>query len=143
MTARQRRQLALGWRDASGAVAVEFAFVGPILVLMLCGIMSYGGYFWISHAVQQVANDAARVALAGVTMSERETLAREVLADEIDDYAYLDPAKAVAKVVGGEHVVTVEIIYDASTSGFWAMRGIVPMPNAAVKRTATVRLGGY
>ncbi|MCC7268336.1 MAG: pilus assembly protein, partial [Caulobacteraceae bacterium] len=29
-----------------GAAAVEFAFVGPVFVLMLCGIMAYGGYFW-------------------------------------------------------------------------------------------------
>lgn len=130
-------------RDTSGAAAVEFAFVGPLLVLMLCGIMGYGGYFWISHAVQQVANDAARAALAGLTLTEREALAREVLADEIDDYAYLDPSNAVARVVGQEHTVTVEIVYDASSSGFWALRQIVPMPSPSVTRTATVRLGGY
>jgi len=49
-------------RDQSGATAVEFAFLAPVLILILMGITGYGGYFWMSHSVQQLANDAARAA---------------------------------------------------------------------------------
>lgn len=140
---RAMQMLRRGWRDAGGAAAVEFAIVGPVLILMLCGIMGYGGYFWISHAVQQVANDAARTALAGLNLPERQSLAQEVLADEIDDYAYLEAANAGIEVLGGEHTFTVQVTYDASGSAFWVLSKIVPMPDSQVRRTATVRLGGY
>ena len=54
-------------RDRSGATAVEFAFLAPVLIFILMGITGYGGYFWISHSVQQLANDAARAAIPGTT----------------------------------------------------------------------------
>lgn len=126
-----------------GAAAVEFAFVGPIFVLMLCGIMAYGGYFWSAHAVQQVANDAARAAVAGLDGEERETLARAAVEAEIADYAYLDPAKASVAVSNLADRMTVTVTYDATGSAFFTLRQIVPMPSPQIRRQASVRHGGY
>lgn len=127
----------------SGAAALEFAIVGPMMVLMILGICSYGGYFWISHAVQQVANDAARAAMGGLDSAERAGLAHAVLADEIDDYVWLKSSKAKVSVLGGTDSVTVAIAYDASETPFWSLGGLVPMPSSTISRSATVRLGGY
>lgn len=126
-----------------GGAAVEFAFVGPIFILMLCGIMAYGGYFWSAHAVQQVANDAARAALAGLDGVERESLAQATVAAEIADYAYLDPAKASVTVENLADRMTVAVSYDATDSVFFTLRHLVPMPPPRIERQASVRHGGY
>ena len=39
---------------------MEFAIVAPVLVMLVFGILMYGGYFLMAHSVQQLANDAAR-----------------------------------------------------------------------------------
>lgn len=127
----------------SGAAAVEFAFVGPIFVLMLCGVMAYGGYFWAAHAVQQVANDAARAAVAGLTGGERESLARAAVEAEIADYAYLEASNANVAVNDLADRMTVTVTYDATDSFFFTLRQIVPMPSPRISRQASVRHGGY
>jgi Flp pilus assembly protein TadG len=127
----------------SGAAAVEFAIVGPIFLILLVGVMAWGNYFWLSHSLQQVANDAARAALAGVDAAERKSLAAAVLAEEIGDYASLTPKAASVQVQDVANRVTVTISYDASSSPFWAFSTLVPMPSSLIKRQASVRLGGY
>ena len=127
----------------SGAAAVEFAFVGPLFVLMLCGIMAYGGYFWSAHAVQQVANDAARAAVAGLDGEERTSLAQATVEAEIPDYAFLDPTKVSVAVSNLSDRMTVSVTYDATGSFFFALRQIVPMPSPQISRQASVRHGGY
>ncbi|MBP7703806.1 MAG: pilus assembly protein [Caulobacter sp.] len=130
-------------RGDSGAAALEFAIVGPMMVLMILGICSYGGYFWISHSVQQVANDAARAAMGGLDNTERSSLAQATLADEIGDYVWLTATHATVSVVGDTNTVTVAVAYDASHTPFWSLSGLVPMPSKTISRSATVRLGGY
>src|ERR1700744_4715711 len=110
---------------------------------MLLGIVSYGGYFWIAHSIQQLANDSARAALAGLTASERQTLAQATLTSEIADYQMLSGALAQISYSGDSNGYTVSVSYDASNSGFWAASGLVPMPSSTVTRTATIKLGGY
>lgn len=127
----------------SGAAAVEFAILGPVFLVLLFGAMAWGNYFWLSHAVQQVANDAARAALAGIDSTERRTLALTSMADEIGDYANLKSSAASVQVDDAANRVTVTISYDASGSPFWSMAALVPMPSTLIRRQATVRLGGY
>ena len=130
-------------RREDGSVLVEFAFVGPILVVMLLGIVAYGGYFWLSHAVQQVANDAARAALAGLDGTERSSLAQSSLSGSLANYAFLDPSSTKLTVAGDATNLKVSVNYDASNSPFWAMKGLVPLPSSSVTRQASIRLGGY
>lgn len=130
-------------RDEQGAAAVEFAFVGPILIMLMFAILCYGGYFWIAHAVQQLANDSARAAIAGLDDAERRSLAEASLTAGMTQYAYLDPAAAEVTVARQNQDVSINVIYDASGSAFWGMSGLVPMPSATIERRAVVRLGGY
>ena len=127
----------------AGNAAIEFALVGPAFILMLCGILAWGGYFWTAHAVQQVANDAARAAVGGLSQAERETLVRATVAAEIDDYAYLDAADAGSTVTNHPDRTAVAVSYDASQTVFFALRHIVPMPSPVIVRQASVRHGGY
>lgn len=68
--------------DQSGAVAVEFVLIAPILLTLLFGIVTVGYFMGVSHSVSQLAAGAARSSVAGL-----DTVERKALAD-----AYLDQA---------------------------------------------------
>ena len=76
-------------RARAGSAAVEFAIIGPMLLLSLSGIFTYGGYFLTAHTVQQITNDAARAALAGLDDEERAMLARDAAAAGLRGQAFL------------------------------------------------------
>ncbi len=48
------------WRDARGVAAVEFAFVMPVLVLILTGIIQLGLLLFLHGNMGDVARDTAR-----------------------------------------------------------------------------------
>jgi Flp pilus assembly protein TadG len=141
MNGRTRRKPLRG--SESGAVAIEFAILGPVFLVLLMGIMVWGQYFWIAHAVQQLANDSARVALAGLDPAEREALARNSLKASVGDYASLKAADATMTVDSQADRIVVSVRYDTSDAGFRALTGLVPSPPPIVLRQASVRLGGY
>jgi Flp pilus assembly protein TadG len=129
-------------RSRSGATALEFAMVGPVFVLMLLGIAAYGGYFWLAHSVQQLANDGARSAIAGLSQSERTQLATATVDSEATSYASLNATRLSVSENESSQAVTVSVSYDASSSGFWAF-ALAPMPATTIARSATVKLGGF
>jgi Flp pilus assembly protein TadG len=127
----------------AGTAAVEFAILAPLLVLLLCGIVVYGGYFMLSHSLQQLANDAARAALAGLSDTERRQLATTCLSNELPTYGFLDPKLVQLAYADQSQVMTVNIAYDATNSPFWALDGVIPMPPASIVRSASVQIGGF
>lgn len=129
--------------DRSGAAAVEFALVGPLLVLLVCGILSYGGVFWTAHTVQQLANDGARAAIAGLDDAERLSLARAAVEEGAEALGGFDRRRAGVAATRQGQRFTVRVTYDASGSPFWALEGLLPMPSTQVARTATIRIGGF
>jgi Flp pilus assembly protein TadG len=124
-------------------MAVEFAILCPILVLLLLGLMAYGGVFWISHSLQQLANDMARSAVGGLSSSERADLALATFASEAPSYPNLDPAALTPSIQDDGQTITARITFDGSGSVFWAFRSLVPMPPPTLVREAVVQLGGY
>jgi Flp pilus assembly protein TadG len=130
-------------RDRSGAVAVEFAFLAPILIFMMMGITGYGGYFWMSHSVQQMANDAARAAMPGLTAAERASLAQASVVASAGDYAQLKASKVTTQVLDRDGRLTVRVSYNAADSFAFAVKGLAPMPSDQINRQASVQLGGY
>lgn len=129
--------------EDSGAVAVEFAFLAPVLILIMMGIMGYGGYFWMSHSVQQLANDAARAAIPGMTAAERASLAKASVTNGAGEYAQLTPGKVSTTVIDKDGRLTVRVSYDAADSFAFAARGVAPMPSDQIARQASIQMGGY
>jgi Flp pilus assembly protein TadG len=129
--------------DASGAAAIEFAIVGPLLFVLLLGILSYGGYFWTAHAVQQLANNGARAAIAGLDSTERRSLAEASMQEELAAYDTLRPEAASLTIDDEPDRLAVRISYDASSTPFFALSRLIPMPSSTIRRQAVVRLGGY
>lgn len=129
-------------RDRRGAAAVEFALVGPLLILLVCGILSYGGVMWTAHTVQQLANDGARAAIAGLDDAERLTLARAAVEDSIEGMGPFERRRTGVAAERDGQTFTVRVVYDASGSPFWALHGLLPMPSSRVTRDAAIRVGG-
>lgn len=60
------------WKDDSGAVAVEFALVFPLLILVLFGVIEYGAVYNAQLVVTGAAREAAReMAVTGNAGSAR------------------------------------------------------------------------
>ncbi|MFS0736866.1 TadE/TadG family type IV pilus assembly protein [Sphingomonas sp. 1P06PA] len=138
LPARRHRPLA---RDTRGAVLVEFALAAPILLMILMGIIGYGGYFWRAHALQQAANDGARAALGGLTAAERASIARDTIRSDLAALGSIAPARVAIQVAERSGTIDVAIAYDGSAEPFLAL-GLVPLPDPVIRREASVRLGG-
>jgi Flp pilus assembly protein TadG len=130
-------------QDRRGSTAIEFAVISPVLILMLLGILVYGGYFMLSHSLQQMANDAARASVAGLTDTERSALAQTAVSNDVQTYSYLKPQLLSVNYADQNQVLTVTLTYNASGSPFWALNGLMPMPSSTLIRSASVQIGGY
>lgn len=132
--------------DQAAATAVEFAFIAPLLLLLLFGIIGYGHAFGVYHGVQQLAAEAARASIAGLDDDERARLAREFVTHSIDSYAFLDPGKLTVRTnaTGAPSPsFEVAISYDYSDSVFSRLSSIIALPTPVVERRAVVQRGGY
>ncbi len=124
-----------------GGAAVEFAIIGPVLLLLLSGVITYGGYFLTAHTVQQLSNDAARAAIAGLDDDERLMLARDAVRNGIANQAFMRGESQVELHRDGS-MMRVRVSYDASEDVYWAFEALLPVPRPEISRAATIRLGG-
>jgi hypothetical protein len=64
----------------AGAAAIELAFVLPVAMLLLMGIIQFGALLFLQNTMVNVANDVARrVSVGELTTTAGETLAEERL----------------------------------------------------------------
>lgn len=124
-----------------GVAMIEFAIIAPVFIMILAGIVAYGGYFWRAHSLQQIANDAARTAIAGLTAAERSELAHDVVAREMGPLAGLPVDNADLHIQETGDLLIVSLTYDASDDAFLQL-GLVPLPDRLIRRTAAIRLAG-
>lgn len=132
--------------DESAVSAIEFAIVFPIFLLVVLGMLVYGIYFGAVHSVQQLAAEAARASVAGITEAERAGLAREHVERALASYPLLEPAalQIEAKPSAGDpNLFELDLSYDASNLVIFVLSGLVPMPPKQIRRQAIVRRGGY
>lgn len=133
-------------RDNKGAAAVEFAILGSVFVVMLIGILAFGLYFTVAHGVQQVAAEAARAAIGGLSDGERAALAESRAREVVETYPFLQGAHltvASQAVAGDADLFEVTVTYNATHLGLSAFANLLPMPPDAISRTSIVRRGGW
>lgn len=133
-------------RNERGAAAVEFAILGSIFIMMLIGIIAFGLYFTVAHGVQQVAAEAARAAVGGLSDSERGALAEARALEVVETYPFLQAGHltvASQAVAGDVDLFQVTVTYDATHLGLSAFANILPLPPNAISRTSIVRRGGW
>jgi Flp pilus assembly protein TadG len=143
---RLRRKLPRWIGDRSGVAAIEFAIVGPLFFLVLLGILIFAIYFGTVHSVQQIAAEAARATVQGLTEAERTQLAKSQVASIVASYPLIDPtylSVSAATSPNDANLFNISISYDASRSIVFAFEGLIPMPPKTIARSAVVRRGGY
>ena len=141
-----RRKLPHWLRDRSGVAAIEFAIVGPLFFMVLLGVLTFAIYFGTVHSVQQLAAEAARATVQGLTDSERTALAQTQVTSSVGSYPLIDPnylTVSAAASPNDANLFNVSISYDASRSIVFAFEGLIPMPPKTIARSAIVRRGGY
>lgn len=124
----------------TGAAAIEFAIVGPVFILLLVGMIVYGGWFWMAHSVQAAVSEGARAAIAGLDAAEREQLAREVVESQLKDLG-LKAADAVVAVRPEPGLFRVEVAYDAGGHPLMALAPLTVPPPRTIRRAAVIRVG--
>jgi len=128
-----------------GTSAVEFALLSPLYLLLMMGMAAYGIYFGCSHSLQQIAADAARVAIAGLSSDERRRLAEDYVGAYAGSYAFVDPSRL--QVQAGESPrdpsqFLIDLHYDARTLPIWNLFDGLPLPGTLIAKRAVIRVGG-
>jgi Flp pilus assembly protein TadG len=133
-------------RCVRGASAVEFALVTPLFLAMVFGIIMFGSYLAVIHGVQQLAAEAARTSIAGLSDSERGDLARNYVTAHAAAYPLIVPAQVSVNAAASPsdaNVFVVTVNYDASGLFIYSLPSFVPVPSSAIARSAAIPRGGY
>lgn len=72
-------------RDVRGIAVVEFAFVAPILVLLICGFMEFSHVSSARTRLEGATMRAARAVAASDCPTEREGTMRRIITDAMED----------------------------------------------------------
>lgn len=101
-------------RDQSGAVAIEFVLLAPLLITLLFGIICLGYFMGVSHSVHQLAAGAARASVSGLDQTERESLANTYLSEAGSRYPLL-VTEGISPTVtydgSAPEGITVDVVY--------------------------------
>jgi Flp pilus assembly protein TadG len=140
---------------SEGAVALEFALVAPLFLLLLFGTMIFAIYFATFVAVIHGAAEGARASIGGFSDVERGQLARARVTTLLEGYEpLLNPARATvttqAATSGSAPAYKVSVSYPVSDFGFgWfygfmnAVGGGAQSAPQTVSYSVTVANGGY
>jgi Flp pilus assembly protein TadG len=129
-----------------GVAALEFVILAPVLLTLIFSIFVYSLYFTALIGVRQAAAEGARAAVAGLSASERATLAQTRAQSVITSYGVmLSGAKIVAAAASSPaDTFLVTVTYDMKNAPIMRYGGFVPLPtNKTVSASVTVTNGGY
>jgi Flp pilus assembly protein TadG len=132
--------------DTSGAAAVEFAIVVSLFLALSFRILAYGIYLGAAHGVSQLAADAARASVAGLTDVERTNLAQAHVNKNAADFMLLTREKLVVEAAPSPNDANqfqVIVRFDAADLPIWFMSSFVPLPSKTIVRSASIKRGGY
>jgi Flp pilus assembly protein TadG len=127
-----------------GVAAVEFAMLFPVFLTLVFGIVIFGSYLAMIHGVQQLAAEAARSSVAGLSESERSSLAASYVTANVGTYPLIIPSKISVNAATGSdpNVFVVTVSYDASTMFIYSLP-FVPAPPSTIIRSAAIPYGGF
>ncbi|MBL1258302.1 TadE/TadG family type IV pilus assembly protein [Methylocystis sp. Sn-Cys] len=126
-----------------GVVAVEFAFIGPALFLVLFGIICFGLVFGVYNSVQQLAAESARASVSGLSATERDQLAKSYVTKNVGVYGMLDPQKLSVATNSQGGTFRVTLTYDMSASLAFKLYNVLASASPTITRSAAVQNGGY
>ncbi len=133
-------------RGDSGASAVEFAMILPSFLLIVFGIVMFGSYLAVVHGVQQLAAEAARSSVAGLSETERNALANAYVTGNVNSYPLMTASRVTVNAAtspSDTNVFVVSVNYDASNMFIYSLPSFVPAPPSTIVRAAAIPRGGY
>lgn len=133
-------------KQTEAASAVEFALVFPIFLIVLFGIISFGSYLAVVHGVQQIAAEAARASISGLSDIERKSLAQDNIGRNVSSYPLIDAGRlslASAATTSDGTTFEIQVQYDASDMFIYSLPSFVPAPPSTIVRSAAIQRGGY
>lgn len=130
-------------RRRTGSAAVEFAIVGPLMILMVMSMLVYGGWLWLAQSVQTLATESARAAIGGLDAAEQRRLVETFINAEAQSVAVLDRDHLSFAVDSEPGVIRVRVALDVSDHPLMMMSVVTPPPPSTIRRAAVVRTGGY
>lgn len=133
------------FRCRSGASAVEFALMLPLFLAIIFGIVVFGSYLAMVHGVQQLAAEAARSSVAGMTDTERNSLATNYVTANASTYPLLVPGNlsvSAAPSPSNANVYVVTVNYNAANNFIYSLP-FVPAPPTTIARSAAIQYGGF
>jgi Flp pilus assembly protein TadG len=133
-------------RSEQGTSAVEFAIVMPLFLVLVLGIIVYGSYLAVIHGLQQLAAEAARASVPGLSDLERSSLAQGYVTSMAASYPLITPRQLTinaAPAPANANVFVVTLNYDASGMFIYALPNLVPLPPPNIVRSAAIQRGGF
>ena len=130
----------------AGSSAVEFALILPAFLMIVFGIVIFGSYLAVVHGVQQLAAEAARTSVAGLSETERSSLANAYVTNNVGSYPLIAASHVTvnaATSASDSNVFVVTVNYDASGMFIYSLPSFVPSPPSTVVRSAAIPRGGY
>lgn len=128
-------------KDRSGASAVEFALVAPVFIYILAAIFGYGLMFMTSISVRQLGADAARATIAGLTLEEKEQLAKEHLAKSATDYMLLEPERVSFLIESADdpQITRLQVIYSPEKHPVKVFMGVLPVTDTVFRSDQSIK----
>lgn len=133
-------------RETRAVAALEFAMVAPVFLLMLMGMMCFGFYYTYLHELQELASSAARASVAGLSQTERDSLARAYVSNAIANSSLLLASDlTVSTNTSGTpaEFYAVTLAYNMKDTPLPLMAGFVHLNASNISRTSTVQFGYY
>ena len=128
-----------------GAAAVEFAMLLPVFLVLVFGIVVFGSYLTMVHGVQQLAAEAARSSVAGITDQERSSIASSYVTANVGTYPLIvanNVSVNAATSPADPNVFVVTVSYNASSMFIYSLP-FVPSPPSTIVRSAAIPYGGF
>jgi Flp pilus assembly protein TadG len=128
-----------------GASAVEFAMLLPLFLTLVFGIVVFGSYLAVVHGLQQLAAEAARSSIAGMSTSERSSIATSYVSSNVGTYPLISASNIsvnAATSPSDPNVFVVTVTYNASGMFIYSLP-FVPAPSPTIVRSAAIPFGGF
>jgi Flp pilus assembly protein TadG len=125
--------------SSEGAAVIEAAFILPVIIMLLMGILTYGRWFMAAHSLQQAANDAARAAVAGLDDTDRGKIVDNSIDNSALNEGTLERDLVTVAKARSTTYYTVTLTYDVAKSNL-GETAMVPLPGGPLVRKSTVKL---
>ncbi len=129
-----------------GTAMIEFAMVVPIMLMVIFGIVAFGIYFAGLIAVTHAAAEGARASVAGLSTSERQSLAESAAETTFSTYApFLDQSHVNVATEADPSDATryrVSVSYDFSSYDVAGMGAFLGLSMRTPTITVTVANSG-